>query len=266
MHYICIMERKSLNIDGRTDIYDITEDGKIWSHRKSRWLRGAINSAGYVYYYLSAPGKDGAWYFAHRLVYETFIGPIKDEINHKDGDKLNNHISNLEDITHQDNIQKARKLKPWKSGRAPGFSTTHSQKEAVSKANSKEVCAYRNGQLVHQWPSLKLAAAGLGCSYATVQRALKRSGPSFFKEGPLDIRYRRNSLEFNEFCPISCLPEVDFSKMGTKLERIAKNLYASAEGYRVAYYHKGEFVEKWFKSREAILKYYKLPDDFPKKS
>lgn len=47
----------------------------------------------------------------HRIVYETFVGPIPPdkEINHIDANKANNSIYNLEVITHQENIDHARR-------------------------------------------------------------------------------------------------------------------------------------------------------------
>lgn len=45
----------------------------------------------------------------HRMVWEAFNGPIegKLEINHKDLDRSNNHLNNLELVTHQQNLQHA---------------------------------------------------------------------------------------------------------------------------------------------------------------
>ena len=48
----------------------------------------------------------------HRLVYETFVGKIPKgmQINHKDGNKNNNHISNLEVVTPKENTAHAWRL------------------------------------------------------------------------------------------------------------------------------------------------------------
>lgn len=43
----------------------------------------------------------------HYLVISAFIGPREDgfQVNHKDGNKLNNHISNLEYVTASENVK-----------------------------------------------------------------------------------------------------------------------------------------------------------------
>lgn len=68
-------------------------------------LRGSINKLGYKVYRLSINGKSKDLY-AHRMVAETFIpnsDPLKDCVNHIDGDKLNNDVSNLEWVTKSEN-------------------------------------------------------------------------------------------------------------------------------------------------------------------
>jgi len=46
----------------------------------------------------------------HRLVFETFNGKINKQINHKDGNKENNFIDNLEEMTQSENIKHAYKM------------------------------------------------------------------------------------------------------------------------------------------------------------
>lgn len=55
--------------------------------------------------------KDGSYRRVgiHRAVWEAFNGPIKDrlEINHKDLNRSNNSLDNLELVTHQQNLKHA---------------------------------------------------------------------------------------------------------------------------------------------------------------
>ncbi len=47
----------------------------------------------------------------HRLVAMAFIGDVKNmTVNHKDGNKLNNRVENLEIISHYDNVQHGKSL------------------------------------------------------------------------------------------------------------------------------------------------------------
>ena len=57
-------------------------------------------------------------YLVHRLVASTFIPNTdkkKTEVNHKDFDKSNNRVSNLEWVTKAENVDHARKGKRYKS-------------------------------------------------------------------------------------------------------------------------------------------------------
>ena len=76
--------------------YYVTEEGRIF--RGERELKKNRNSSGYVS--VSIIYKDGTkkLRFVHRLVAEAFIkNPDKlPQVNHKDGDKTNNHFENLE--------------------------------------------------------------------------------------------------------------------------------------------------------------------------
>lgn len=82
--------------------------GKTWAgestHRaiKNRLIKG---------YSIVDLCKNGKYFrgSVHRMMWEAFNGPIKSklEVNHKDLNRSNNQLTNLELVTHQQNIQHA---------------------------------------------------------------------------------------------------------------------------------------------------------------
>lgn len=89
--------------------YKISNRGNIFSKIQNRYLKLCINKYGYVTASINhARGCDKNLYI-HRLVADTFLGGIPEGmvINHKDGIKANNHVSNLEIVTSSDNNRHA---------------------------------------------------------------------------------------------------------------------------------------------------------------
>ena len=75
---------------------------------KGKLKKQSIDKYGYAYVglYLNQNHKQG---MIHRLVANAFIDNIdnKPQINHIDGNKLNNHVDNLEWVTAQENLTHA---------------------------------------------------------------------------------------------------------------------------------------------------------------
>lgn len=105
------------DVDGYEGIYEISNLGRLRSYyakngrlvNTSKLIKGKLDKDGYREVALSKNGKV-KYTRIHRLVAEAFIdGDISLEINHKDGDKLNNTVDNLEWVTTKENIQHAHK-------------------------------------------------------------------------------------------------------------------------------------------------------------
>lgn len=78
--------------------------------KKGKILSPSINRCGYLVQPLSRNNKLVS-FTVHKLVAITFLEKpkYKCEINHKDGNKLNNNVDNLEWVTRSDNLRHAVK-------------------------------------------------------------------------------------------------------------------------------------------------------------
>lgn len=77
--------------------YYVTKDGKVISARTGKEMCQWIDNVGYKQCNLYKDGKK-KYVRVHRLIAEAFIpNPLNlPQINHKDGNKLNNNVDNLE--------------------------------------------------------------------------------------------------------------------------------------------------------------------------
>ena len=93
--------------------YWIFDNGDVYNENTKQVLKGSIGEHGYRYYRLSKDNKKKMFY-GHRLVAEAFLDNPNDlpVVNHKDGNKLNNNVDNLEWVSYSDNT------KAWHEGRA----------------------------------------------------------------------------------------------------------------------------------------------------
>lgn len=102
-----MIEEQWLDIPGYEGFYQISNFGRVKSfYFKNPRILKPHKVKGYSNVELYK-NKEKKQFYIHRLVMENFC-PIENmdmlDVNHKDEDKSNNHISNLEWMTHKDNL------------------------------------------------------------------------------------------------------------------------------------------------------------------
>ena len=150
------------DVKGFEGLYVVSDCGKVKSlgngnstnpnFRKERILKTTYSANGYEKVKLNKEGKRKHAH-VHRLVAIAFLDNPKNnpEVNHKDGDKLNNNYSNLEWVTASENqihafnngLQKARK----------GIYSSCS-KQVIQKTLT--------GEIIKEWGSINEACRELG--------------------------------------------------------------------------------------------------------
>ena len=90
------------------DNYEVSTLGKIRNIKSGKYLGGEIDHRGYRRVVLCLKGKTRR-YLVHRLVALCFIPNVegKEQVNHIDGNKLNNCLSNLEWCSPKENVRHA---------------------------------------------------------------------------------------------------------------------------------------------------------------
>ena len=115
----------------------MTSCGKVWSYRNKKFLKPGVNNDGYLCVNLYKDGKYTS-YKVHRLVAMAYIPNPENlpEVNHKDEDKTNNCLQNLEWCDHKYNINY-------------GNCITKS-----SNSHKKPILQYTlDGEFIREWPS-----------------------------------------------------------------------------------------------------------------
>ena len=96
-------------LDIKRDAYEVSNTGKITRIKDNKYLKGnnPKNEKGYVRMSLLNINGKTKKYPLHRIVAFTFIGNSELEVNHKNGNKLNNDVENLEYTTRKANAHHA---------------------------------------------------------------------------------------------------------------------------------------------------------------
>lgn len=160
------------NIDG----YKITECGKVFSTIRNRFRKNQIKEDGYEVLMIK-----GNMYRVHRLVAENYI-PNPDNkpcVNHIDGNKGNNHYTNLEWCTHSENNKHA-----YDTGlRSSDSIKLHTEDDVIQiKKLSSE--GWRNNDI----------AIKLDIPLSVVQKKLKNETKGRYRHSLVERKHLKNKI------------------------------------------------------------------------
>ncbi len=179
------------DILGFEDLFAITTFGRIWCYprkwicgndgirsHKGMWMKFDISTG-----YARSRNIGAKRYNIHRLVAQTFIPNPENKpcVNHKDGNKLNNHVDNLEWCTYQENTKHG-----WKTGLMHPCKHTEKTKLATSQRNkiimSKPVRCIETGEI---FSSAKEASKFLNIHSGAVSKSIGK----YYKAGGYHWKY-----------------------------------------------------------------------------
>lgn len=98
---------------GRVRSLDMTRNFMRWGFPMVRRLKGRVLKPFRSSLYLAIRFRmGGETFYMHRLVAAAFLpgDPARPEVNHKDGDKRNNAVSNLEWATRGENVRHSSRV------------------------------------------------------------------------------------------------------------------------------------------------------------
>ena len=152
--------------------YTISNFGRIISYaqKKPKLLRPQTDAMGYLHYRLynrtETDELNVQLFKGHRLVGMYFLPKPKEEpgipleINHRDGNKSNNHFSNLEWITRSENLKHAIRT---------GLKRTF----PANAMNRKPVEVFKRGESLGEYDTILDAAVDLGLNVQSITLWLK---------------------------------------------------------------------------------------------
>jgi len=137
----------------RSKKYSVYKNGTVINTITNKSVKHHLSGNGYYHLYIIGLGK----VYLHRILAETFIPNPENKlcVNHKDGNKLNNDILNLEWCTHSENNKHAYLI---------------GLKVSMGRVTGKGVINNKTGEIFQR---VKDAAKHYGLRYTTLIMMLK---------------------------------------------------------------------------------------------
>lgn len=152
-------------------LYQVSNMGKIKSLKRNIVMKQFKDNLGYLCINLQTKQHKKKKYRIHRIVAKTFLLNFSNlpQVNHIDGNKLNNHIDNLEWCTASENMQHA-----WGNGLCHPY---WKNKFGINNKNSKPVYQINiyNNKIIKKYNSIKEAKKELNINNSNISKCCKGS-------------------------------------------------------------------------------------------
>lgn len=155
---VCVKEKPDMNKEwfplSINKNYGINKDGEVINFKTKKLIKGSQRNN-----YLRVQ-INGHYYSIHRLIYETFIGPIPEGmlIDHIDGNRSNNSLSNLRLTTQSENMKNS-------------MINGHNGQIPILQFD-------KQGNFIQEFPTIQAAADAVGRTHAAIRTAILRNGTS----------------------------------------------------------------------------------------
>lgn len=163
------------DIKGYEGIYQVSNLGRIkrvcrfvsGKHLREKILKGGIYPNGYHFVCLRKNGVNTN-HLSHRLVANAFVNNSRgvSDVNHIDGDKLNNRADNLEWVTRSENLKHALKI---------GL--------IDNQCKIRRKVIIQNSKVTIEFESMKSCAEFFGFKKGWLQNKIRKHGLSFYYLG-----------------------------------------------------------------------------------
>lgn len=161
--------------------YTITKDGKIFSKRYNRYMLGTPNRDNYLTICLRCIDQKPRVFYFHRVIWFYFNGEIPQdyEINHKNEDKTNNSLDNLELLTRSDNVNYGTRTERASTSNSIVQKGKKLTKEHIDKlilAHSKKpILQYdiETKEPIKEWQSSRQVERELGFNCSTIGKVVR---------------------------------------------------------------------------------------------
>lgn len=157
--------------------YEVSTEGRVRNIKRKNYIMGSIDRDGYPRVMLTTKGPNGDYEkckkitrFRHRLVAKAFI-PNPDNlpvVNHKDENKGNANVENLEWCTVKYNVN-------YGEGAKQRVETLKKLQRDIFDRHPREVYVYDKDthEFIGRFDSMTVAAKELDCDYRTIYKVAK---------------------------------------------------------------------------------------------